>query len=240
MPCDCGDGRTASIKVGHILNNKKVLGVTRLGPGDYEVRVQCLNCGRKSTIKNFGMLRGNREKPRMWCEHCKGESIRVSYKGQVVEQRWKVVGEDMKWLTCRCLKCRDEITIARGHFAWLKKKPCHNCLDMQRKLTSNKIIGVLFGKGYSYDSIAEYYRLSKEAVRDIVKKVGVKYRSPEPPSMKLNRNKIVKVLHSKGYSYDSIAEYYGLSKAAIRNIVKKVGTHYQSPQPPSWHPATKG
>jgi predicted DNA-binding protein YlxM (UPF0122 family) len=225
MPCDCGDGRKPKIKVGDILNNKAVLRVTRLGPGDYEVRVKCLNCGRKSTLKNFAMLRGSRVKPRMWCERCKGESIQAGYMGQVVNN-WKIIKEDMKWLTCTCLKCRDEITIARGHFAWLKTKPCHNCLGMQRKLTSNKIIGVLFSKGYSYDSISEYYGLSQEAVRDIVKKVGVKYQSPEPPSMKLTRNKIIKVLHSKGYSYDSIADYYRLSKAAIRNIVKKVGKYY--------------
>ena len=226
MPCDCGDNRIAGIKVGDIRNNKEVLKVTRLGPGDYEVRVKCLNCGKKSTIRNFGMLRGNPSKPRMWCEHCKGVSIRARYKGQVVQERWMVVDEDMKSLTCRCLICGDEIIIARGHFAWLKTKPCHNCLDMERKLTRKKIICELFSKGYPYDSIAVYYGLSEEAIRDIVKKAGVVYQSPEPPSSKLTRNKVIKVLFNIGYSYDSIAEYYGLSKGAIRDVVKKVEVSY--------------
>lgn len=226
MPCGCGDNRTPSIKVGDIRNNKEVLEVKKRGPGDYEVWVKCLHCGRKSTVRNFQMLRGNPKKPHMWCEHCKGVSIRASYKGQVVQQRWKIVDEDMTSMTCRCMKCGDEITIGRGRIAWLKKKPCHNCLNMQRKLTRKKIICALFSRGYPYDSIAEYYGQSEEAIRGIVKETRVKYQSPEPPSRKLTRNKIIKALHSKGYSYDSIAEYYGLSKCAIRDVVKKIEASY--------------
>jgi hypothetical protein len=181
IPCRCGDLHYSKIKVGDVRNNKKVLKVKtrfRRGVKEYEVLVQCLNCGAKSTITNINVLAKNAGKPQMWCKHCKGDALRVSYVGRIIGT-WKVIDEEKESMTCRCLKCRHRIVLLRKHIGTLKKRKCPKCLERKKKVDRNKIIFLLFDEGFSYKAIGQYYGLSVATVKGIVERVAMRYEGPE-------------------------------------------------------------
>lgn len=180
LPCDCGNLLFSQLKVGDIRNNKKILRIAvthRRGVRQYEVLVKCLNCGAKSTITNINVLTKRTDRPQMWCEHCKGNSLRVSYVGRIVGT-WKVIDEEKESMTCRCLKCRHQIVLLRKHIGTLKKRKCPECLERKKKVDRNKIIFLLFDEGFSYKAIGEYFGLSVATVKEIVQRVAVRYEGP--------------------------------------------------------------
>jgi len=180
LPCDCGSLLCSKLKVGDIRNNKKILKIKPIHPRgfrEYEILAQCLNCGAKLTISGISALNPDHNKPQMWCKHCIGESLRISYVGREVGT-WKVIDEEKESMTCQCVECGHQIVLLRKHIPTLKGRKCRECLEERKKVDRDKIIYILFDEGYSYKAIGEYFGLHISSVKDVVLKVGPRYEPP--------------------------------------------------------------
>ena len=177
LPCKCGNRRITTLKVGDIRRNKEVLKIKRLGPNDYEIRVRCLNCGRTSTT-DLPALNAKTDKPSKWCEHCKGESLQATYVGRNIHS-WRVASEAGERITCVCRKCKNKITLPRKHFHTLKNRKCKVCLERRKHLDRDKVIYVLFTRGYTYKSIAEYFGLDVSTIQEMVHKMEHGFEGPD-------------------------------------------------------------
>jgi Zn finger protein HypA/HybF involved in hydrogenase expression len=180
LPCDCGNYLFSDLKVGDVRNNKKVLEIKvkyRDGVKHYKVLVKCLNCGAMSTVRELSRLTTHKGKPQKWCEYCKGDALRVDYTGRVVGT-WEVTKDEKESMTCKCIKCGDRIVLPRKHINTLKKRLCPKCLKDRKKVDRNKIMYVLFYKGYSYKSIGEYYGITVSSVKEVVDRLATQYEGP--------------------------------------------------------------
>jgi hypothetical protein len=132
MPCDCGDFRYSKLVVGDVRNGKEILKIDvsfRNGVKHYRILVRCLNCGAESTVTELNRLADKPGKLQTYCRHCKGDALRVDHIGQTIGT-WKIIEEGRDKMTCRCLKCRNEITLLRKHIGTLLKRKCRRCREL--------------------------------------------------------------------------------------------------------------